>query len=141
MFSFIICFRRGFPKLNSKLETVVAINAWKNPCYHVVINEIGNQYINIISVKLCAELICPLISQLYKYQSTSPKLLKLNQDHPSKKLFFWSNIYKVQVMISFLEMLELPNFRHITTSTLLFELREKGFVSDVKSRNNDIINF
>ena len=44
-------------------------------------------------------------------------------------------------MISFLEMLELPNFRHITTSTLLFELREKSFVSDVKSRNNDIINF
>ena len=39
--------------------------------------------------------------------SASPKLLNLNQDHPSKKRFFWSNPYKIEVMITFLiEMLQ-----------------------------------
>ena len=43
--------------------------------------------------------------------SASPKLLNLNQDHPSKKQFFRSNPYKIEVMVtSFIEMLELPNF-------------------------------
>ena len=51
--------------------------------------------------------------------SGSPKLLNLNQDHPSKKCFFWSNPYKIEVMItSPIEMLELPNFGHMTTSTI-----------------------
>ena len=51
--------------------------------------------------------------------SVSPKLLNLNQDHPSKKRFFWSNPYKLEVMItSLIEMLELPNFGHMTTSTI-----------------------
>ena len=51
--------------------------------------------------------------------SASPKLLNLNQDHPSKKQFFWSNPYKVEVMITFLiEMLQLPNFGHMTTSII-----------------------
>ena len=49
----------------------------------------------------------------------SPKLLNLNQDHPSKKQFFWSNPYKIEVMITFLiEMLQLPNFGHMTTSII-----------------------
>ena len=51
--------------------------------------------------------------------SASPKLLKLNQDHPSKKRFFWSNPYEIEVMITFLkEMLQLPNFGHMTTSII-----------------------
>ena len=37
-----------------------------------------------------------------------PELLSLNQDHPSN---FWSNSYKIKVMItSLIEMLELPIF-------------------------------
>ena len=38
---------------------------------------------------------------------------------PQKKVFFWSNPYKIEVMISSLiEMLELPNFGHMPTSTV-----------------------
>ena len=48
--------------------------------------------------------------------TVSPKLLNLNQDHPSKKRFFWLNPYKIEVMITFLtEMLQLPNFGQMTT--------------------------
>ena len=49
--------------------------------------------------------------------SISPKLLNLNQDHPSKMCFFWSNLYKNDVTItSLIQMLELPNFGHMTIS-------------------------
>ena len=38
---------------------------------------------------------------------------------PQKYWFFWSNPYKIEVMITpFIEMLELPNFGHMTTSTI-----------------------
>ena len=48
--------------------------------------------------------------------SVSPKLLNLNQDHPSKKWFFRLNPYRIEVMItSLMETLELP---HITTSII-----------------------
>ena len=58
--------------------------------------------------------------------SASLKLLNLNQDHPSKKVVFWPNPYKIEIMItSLIEMLELPNFGHMTTSTILFESRDK----------------
>ena len=52
--------------------------------------------------------------------SASPKLLNLNQDYPSKKVFFfWRNPCKIEVMItSLIEMLELLNFDHMTTSAL-----------------------
>ena len=51
--------------------------------------------------------------------SVSPNLLNLNQDHPSKKRFFWSNPCKIEVMITSLtEMLEFPNFGHMTTSAM-----------------------
>ena len=51
--------------------------------------------------------------------SASHKLLKFNQDTPQKKWFFWSNPYKIEVMItSFIEVLELPNFGHMTTSAI-----------------------
>ena len=60
------------------------------------------------------------LAQNYKVIPTaSPKLLNLNQDHPSKKLVSWSNPYKIDVMItSLIEMLELPNLGHMTTSTI-----------------------
>ena len=48
--------------------------------------------------------------------TASPKLWNLNQDHPSKSGFFWSNPYKIEAMITFpLEMVELTNFGHMTT--------------------------
>ena len=41
--------------------------------------------------------------------SAGPKLLNLNQDYFSKKRFFWPNLYKIEVFITFLiKMLELP---------------------------------
>ena len=56
----------------------------------------------------------------------SPKLLNLNQYHPTKKWFFWSNPYKIEVMItSLIEMLELPNFGHATTLAVWFESHDK----------------
>ena len=37
------------------------------------------------------------------------------------RVFFWSNLYKIKVMItSDIEMLEVPNFGHMTTSTIKF---------------------
>ena len=37
----------------------------------------------------------------------------------SSKSFYWSNPYKIEVMIiSFIEMLQLPNFGHMTTYTV-----------------------
>ena len=51
--------------------------------------------------------------------SASPKLLNLNQEHSLKKNFFWLNPYKIEVIItSLIEKLELPNFGHMTTSTI-----------------------
>ena len=42
----------------------------------------------------------PFDRLLYSFKcipSASPKLLNLNQDHPSKKWFFWSNFYKLEL--------------------------------------------
>ena len=58
--------------------------------------------------------------------STSPKLLNLNQDRLPKKQFFWSNPYKIEIMItSLIEMLDSSNFDHIITSTIKFESHDK----------------
>ena len=76
----------------------------------------GPQNFLTFSLKLFATLV-----QKFKFvPSASPKLLNLNQDHPSKKaICFWSNPYKIEVLISFLiEMLQLPNFGHMTTSII-----------------------
>ena len=51
--------------------------------------------------------------------SASPKLLYLNQDHTSKKQFFLSNPYKMEVIItSLIETPDLSNLGHMTTSTI-----------------------
>ena len=43
-----------------------------------------------------------------------------------KKLFFWSNPYKIEVIItSLIERLELQNFGHMPKSTIQFEPRDK----------------
>ena len=51
------------------------------------------------------------------YQS---QIIELEPIPPLKeKRFFWSNPYKIVAIISFLiQMLELPNFSHMTTSIL-----------------------
>ena len=55
----------------------------------------------------------------------SPKLLILNHNHSSER-FFWSNPYKIEVKItSLIEMLGLPNFSHMATSTIWFESHNK----------------
>ena len=60
--------------------------------------------------------------------SASFKLSNLNQDHLSKKWFFCSNPYKIEVMITFLiEMLQLTSFGHMTTSIMSFESLDKIF--------------
>ena len=60
-----------------------------------------------------------LVENLKVIPSASLKLLNFNQDHHSKKWFFWSNPYKIEVIItSLIEVLELPNFGHMTTSTI-----------------------
>ena len=49
-----------------------------------------------------------------------------NNSTPEKNWFFWFNPYKTEVTIpSFIEMLELPSFGHMITSTISFELRDK----------------
>ena len=62
---------------------------------------------------------------------------------PPKKLFFWSNPYKIEIMItSLIEMLELPNFGHMITSTILFTwVTWQNFVGDIMDRNYDVITF
>ena len=48
-----------------------------------------------------------LVENFKAIPCASPKVLNLNQGHTSKK-FFWSNAYKIEVMItSVIEILEL----------------------------------
>ena len=41
-----------------------------------------------------------LVQNVKFIPSASPKLLNLNQDHPSKKRFFYSNPYTIEIMIN-----------------------------------------
>ena len=71
-----------------------------------------------------------LVQNFKSIPSASPKLLNLNQGHLSKKQYFWSKTYKIEVMItSLLDMLELPHFGYIymITSTILFESRNNFY--------------
>ena len=57
-------------------------------------------------------------------------LLNLKQEHTSKKLVFQLDklvkSLKIEAMVtSLIEMLELPSFDHMITSTIYFESREK----------------
>ena len=57
-----------------------------------------------------------LLQNFKSVPSACPTLLNLNQDHPSNKLFFCSNPYKVEVMITFL--IEVLEFGHMKTPTI-----------------------
>ena len=63
----------------------------------------------------------------YFIPSASLRLLRFNQDHPSKsQVFFWSNPYKINcVRTSLIEMLQSWNFYHMTTSIIEFESCDK----------------
>ena len=50
--------------------------------------------------------------------SASPKLLNFNQDHPSKKVVFLVKTLTEVEITSLIEVLELPNFGRVTTSTI-----------------------
>ena len=53
-----------------------------------------------------------LVKNFKPLPSVSPKLLNLNQGHPS-------NSYEIEIMItSLIEMLKLSNFDHMITSTI-----------------------
>ena len=66
-----------------------------------------------------------LVQNFMVIPSSSTKSLNLNQDHPLQKLF-WSNSYKIDVMItSLIEMLVLLNLGHMTTPTIPFESRDE----------------
>ena len=72
------------------------------------------------------DLFAKLVQNFKVIPSFSLRLLNLNQGHPPKKFFFRSNSYKIEVTISFLiEMLELPNFGHVTKYTIYFDSRDK----------------
>ena len=61
-----------------------------------------------------------LVQNFKAIRRASPKLLNFERRPPcKKKWFFWSNPYNTEVMITSLrEMLELPNFGHMTTFTI-----------------------
>ena len=76
--------------------------------------------------------VSPLILSRIGVQKDPPlpvflwQLLQMNKLAPSsaspKLLNFWSNPYKIEVMINyFIKMLELPNFGHMTTVTIYFK--------------------
>ena len=83
-----------------------------------------------------------LVSNFKIITSASLKLLTLNQDHPLKKCFSWSNSYKIEVMItSLIEMVELTNFGHMTTLTMFIWVTWWNFVGHIMHRNYDVITF
>ena len=45
------------------------------------------------------------------------------------------------MIASLIEMLQLPNFGHMTTSSIQYESRDENFVGDVMDRNYDAITF
>ena len=65
----------------------------------------------------------PFVTLVHSFKfvaSASPKLLNFNQDTPQKKRFFWSNFSKIEVTITFLiEMVQLPNLGHISTTFII----------------------
>ena len=59
---------------------------------------------------------------LRPYIVSIPSYRTRTKSIPQKIWFFWSNPCKIEVMItSLIEILELPNFDHVTISTILYE--------------------
>ena len=72
----------------------------------------------------------PHLCQILRpYLAPVPNYWSWNRSTPQKNRFFWSNPYKIKVMItSLIVMLELPNFGHMTSFTVWFESRDKVFL-------------
>ena len=61
------------------------------------------------------------------YSESVPNYLTWPKTYPQKKWLFWSNPYKINIMItSLIEMLELLNFAHMTTSIIQFDSCDKN---------------
>ena len=68
--------------------------------------------------------------------------LNLNQELPSQNLFFWSNPYKTEVMItSLIELLELTKLWSHDHINNIFWVTWRNFVADVIDRSHDVITF
>ena len=97
--------------------TRLILTPTKNFYFPVTSTNVGFSPQNFLTFTF--NLFATLVHNLKFVPSASPKLLNLNQYHPSKKRFFWSNPYKIEVMITFLiEVLELTNFGHMIKSTI-----------------------
>ena len=67
-----------------------------------------------------------LVQNFRAIPSASSTLFNLNQEHPLKNQIFWSNPNKIGVVITYLrEMLDLPNFGHVTPTTIWFKSHDK----------------
>ena len=68
------------------------------------------------------------------------QIIELEARAPLKKSFFWSNSWNIEIMItSLVEMLELPNFGHMTDHIYnIILVTSLTFVGDVMDRNYDI---
>ena len=63
---------------------------------------------------------------LRSYLVSNPNYWTWTSSTPQKKRIFFSNLYKIKVMItSLIVMLELPNFFHMTTFTIWFDSPRK----------------
>ena len=61
----------------------------------------------------------PFPTLVWSFMTNCQSQIKLEPRPPQKKWFFWSNPYNIKVMVTSLrEVLELPNFGHMTTSTM-----------------------
>ena len=67
-----------------------------------------------------------LIQNFWAIPSASSTLFNLNQEYPLKNSIFRSNPNKIGVVITYLrEMLDLPNFGHVTATTIWFKSNDK----------------
>ena len=83
-----------------------------------------------------------LVENFKVVASASPKWLNLNQDHPSKKQFFWSNPYQIEVMIIFSHrnatVTKLWSHNHIYNINWITWWKS---VVDTMHKNYDVLNF
>ena len=71
-----------------------------------------------------------------------PKYWTWTKCTPQKIVSFWSNPYKIVVILTSLtEMLELLNFVYMTTSTIWFKSRDKMLFGDIVGKSYDVITF
>ena len=82
-----------------------------------------------------------LVSNFKVILSASLKLLNLNQDHRSKNWFFWSNRYKIELILtSLVEMLLTKFWPHDQIYNIIW-VTWYNFVGDVIVNNYDVIAF